>query len=590
MVESLDPTSKERLDQQSMTHYAPQPDPAASVLEAARRFPSQGLTGSFPALRQAMPGWVNTIGDLVQSPVARDVFSTANVGGVPLMEAAWSPRDLGILKTIYGADIHPSAMTDFALQYLPGRSKSSIWQKANELGITKPPTGPYVRQPGSPSIANDPDRVAQIDEMMKKGLTFDQMTAEMGDVSSRSLRRYVNENLKTRLMKPTGPNTPGMPSFNLPGESVGDPEYEKALADFLQSQAGTKGYARGGIVEEPMAGLSRGIAHYQGGTDDTGVVPKQTLQPPSLFQQVLQALQPAPRAIPQVTSEQLQQLNQLMPIEQGWSSAPLLQLPGESTGFGQLLRGQLQVAQQNPEASPATAAIAGFLDQQNKMRRASAVATPPGPLEWMYHLFAGRQGDTSLSDRAAAATTLGNPVVQQHLINNPDHLAAAEQNPVAYVQTPAFKQAMQTAVNNHVQAANGIPQPDGTLKTSDDPGGLARLANTAGATVDQTHPFHESHNYNDDELVRAISSIPKGVVNRILEAQFGRAPSVQEQITQATYAALQADYTNKQKAFNDALALKKPIGGLQKDRDDAYKALHDFTLEVSRGASLMPPG
>lgn len=83
----LDPTLE---DLSSMTHQPEQPNPVAPYLDAAKQkagaFAQSGLTGAFPQLRQYMPGFVNKLGDLAQSPAARDVFSTANVGGMPLLE------------------------------------------------------------------------------------------------------------------------------------------------------------------------------------------------------------------------------------------------------------------------------------------------------------------------------------------------------------------------------------------------------------------------------------------------------------------------------------------------------------------------
>lgn len=229
---TLDELSSEQ--QRQMTHQPEQPNPAAPYLEGARKFPSSGLTGAFPALRQAMPGWLNALGDLAQSQAARNVFSTSNVGGIPLIEAMWTPRDLGILKTMYSANIDPYTLAGLIKRYLPGRSIQSIRAKAFQLGLKRPEIPPYVRQPGTPSIANDPARVAQVKELMKKNMTFKQMAMEMGDVTPRTLQRYVNENLRQRLVR-RGPNTPSMPSFeSAVGPTMGDEEFEKILQDFLK--------------------------------------------------------------------------------------------------------------------------------------------------------------------------------------------------------------------------------------------------------------------------------------------------------------------------------------------------------------------
>lgn len=253
--------------QRQMTHFTKQPNPAAPYLDWVRRifaqplqdtgflpggqnwgrpvvesmmnFQQGGLTGVAPSLRQSMPRAANTLGDLAQSPAARNVFSTANVGGLPLVEAFWSPRDLSILKKIYGANIDPYTLSGLIQRYLPGRSPVSIRQKAFQLGLKRPEIPPYVRQPGSPSIANDPERAAQVAEMLKKNMTFYQMATEMGDVSPRTLRRYVNENLKTRTLKKDYPlsSQPSAPQLKFQqGEAIGDDEFQRILDEFLQRQ------------------------------------------------------------------------------------------------------------------------------------------------------------------------------------------------------------------------------------------------------------------------------------------------------------------------------------------------------------------
>lgn len=88
-------------DLASMTHWPEQPNPVAPYLNAAKQkagaFAQSGLTGAFPQLRQYMPGFVNTLGDLAQSPAARDVFSTANFGGIPLGGTLAGARGFGEL-------------------------------------------------------------------------------------------------------------------------------------------------------------------------------------------------------------------------------------------------------------------------------------------------------------------------------------------------------------------------------------------------------------------------------------------------------------------------------------------------------------
>lgn len=190
----------------AMTHEAPvRPNPAVPDLTPVRNafqgglsFMHGGLTEAFPGLRQMMPEPVNAVGDFFQSQAARDAFSSANAGGVPLIEAVWTQPELAILRKAYSQNAEPSKIVESALDALPGRSRASIFNKANELGITKAPVGPYVRQPGAPAVVKDEEKVTQLMDMLAKGkMTTGQMADRLG-VSERTLRRYMSEDLQIR--------------------------------------------------------------------------------------------------------------------------------------------------------------------------------------------------------------------------------------------------------------------------------------------------------------------------------------------------------------------------------------------------------
>ena len=81
-------------DAASMTHPPEQPNPAAPYISGAKdiagkaqSFAHGGLTEAFPQIQPYMPSWFSSLGHLAQSPAARDVMSTANIGGMPLIEA-----------------------------------------------------------------------------------------------------------------------------------------------------------------------------------------------------------------------------------------------------------------------------------------------------------------------------------------------------------------------------------------------------------------------------------------------------------------------------------------------------------------------
>lgn len=79
-------------DVDAMTHQAEAPNPVPGMLktaaENALEFYHHGLTGVFPELKKSLPGWLNKAGEVIQSPAAEDVLSTANIGGLPLIESA----------------------------------------------------------------------------------------------------------------------------------------------------------------------------------------------------------------------------------------------------------------------------------------------------------------------------------------------------------------------------------------------------------------------------------------------------------------------------------------------------------------------
>ena len=117
-----------------------------------------------------------------------------------------------------------------------------------------------------------------------------------------------------------------------------------------------------------MAALKRGIPHYADGVPD---VPVSAPAPPSMDQYLL--------------NQQVQRRDAPAPA------------PAAPSAFGQLLSGvgsifnsssapgdanlQFKAAQQNPTVSPATSAIAGFMDHVTKNIRAQNLAAPPAPID-----------------------------------------------------------------------------------------------------------------------------------------------------------------------------------------------------------------
>lgn len=133
----LDPTLDELSSEQQrqMTHQPEPPNPAVPYVDAGRRFAKgvqtfsqSGLTGVFPSLRRYMPGFANTLGDLVQSPAARDVFSTANFGGIPFG---------GIIKLARGKEI-------FGMQNFKVNDQFGKWIGDAQMKYNPQTKGVYV--------------------------------------------------------------------------------------------------------------------------------------------------------------------------------------------------------------------------------------------------------------------------------------------------------------------------------------------------------------------------------------------------------------------------------------------------------------
>lgn len=235
-----DPTLNELSaeQQRQMTHQPEQPNPAQPYLDAVKNFASPlfdpaahgGILGMLEGAGYSPPEWARAPQAVLNNPAFNQAL---------LLETAWAPWELQFLKKAYSADIDPYALSGLIQKYLPGRSIESVRQKARLLGLRRPEIPPYVRQPGSPSVANDPKRAAQIAELLKKGMSSTEIASEMGDVSARTVRRYINENLNRPRMGGRGGSAlpPSMPSFeSLTGPDISDKEYkefEKIIEDFF---------------------------------------------------------------------------------------------------------------------------------------------------------------------------------------------------------------------------------------------------------------------------------------------------------------------------------------------------------------------
>lgn len=198
----------------------------------------------------------------------------------------WTPSEIATLQRMMESG-------QFSASQLPGRTPVSITRKMEDLA-SQPIE--RARQRGAPVISADQEKTNQLMQMLSsQNMTVSQMAERLG-VSEKSVRRYIADELNIRVKNAFGSDwdnperikqykdmvakgwsqeqiakklrthvgtvgrqlailnragiidyapaggmrTPSMPSFNLPGEATGDPEYEKILMEFLQNLQKTR--------------------------------------------------------------------------------------------------------------------------------------------------------------------------------------------------------------------------------------------------------------------------------------------------------------------------------------------------------------
>jgi hypothetical protein len=273
-----------------------------------------------------------------------------------------------------------------------------------------------------------------------------------------------------------------------------------------------------------MAALRRGIAHYQGGEDN---VPEPAV-PTSSWQARREAANaarqnppvPVPAPAPAPAPE----------------SAPAGRSPFGS--IGDMYAGQYQKVLENPNASAFSQYLAGVNQAARNQQRAQILATGPSLTEKLFHGIFGNQADWEvLKNRDATAKVLSDPLAQQHLINNPDHLAVAEKDPHGYVQSPVFKDVMQKAQDAHaeLQTRPGIPRED-------HPEIVNTKLKVPDATVDQIHAGMKPENYTKEEFRRAMLGAPLQVVQALFGAELSHYVTPQETLTKKYFDKLHNNY------------------------------------------------
>lgn len=267
-----------------MTHGPEQPGPLKGFFDYARQ-PAPPTAAPWDekinqAIARQYPGYTPSPPPQQQNWQQWLAEAAGYIPGFGVLGVKWNPEELAILRNMVKSGKYNPNL-------LPGRTQQSLYSKAGEEGLTTRASPGQGRGGVPPTVARDPKMAGQIDKMLKQNLPYAQIISRLG-ISDKTLRRYLSEigsarrgaswndpqriqqykdmiangftakqmatALKTgertvydQLYRLTeeghlnfvpqgGTRTPGMPSFNLSGEAAGDPEYEKALAEFLQGQ------------------------------------------------------------------------------------------------------------------------------------------------------------------------------------------------------------------------------------------------------------------------------------------------------------------------------------------------------------------
>jgi len=260
-----------------------------------------------------------------------------------------------------------------------------------------------------------------------------------------------------------------------------------------------------------------------------------------------------------------------------------------TSGLGQLLTGRFQAAQQNPEASPATQALAQAAEYLSNSRRVNVLTQPVPGYEKLYDMFAGNQASRdAIAQREVTAAAFRDPLVQQHLMAHPNALIAAETDPDNYsrmVQQPAFIDYMKKAQGHYADIqANGATHTDdkGTfIKTPNDVSNTARIATMHGVSPVQALAATEPHQFSREEFARAVTGMPSRTVTALFGHQLQQAADPKTATFRDYFGTLRADY-------DQAVASKMP----QKEIDKRRQAIQDAReryLGMQQKQFALPP-
>lgn len=260
-------------------------------------------------------------------------------------------------------------------------------------------------------------------------------------------------------------------------------------------------------------------------------------------------------------------------------------------GMGQVAAGDFAGARDNPESSPATAALGQVLDYSSRVRRTQNLAGDvASPLNRFTNLFFGNQASTqAIADRDTTANAFNDQLMQQYLVSNPDQLAIAEKDPRGYAAVstdPSFRQKMTQAVGAHTEAAAN------DRVTQEEHPGVVKTATDKNVSATQAHAATATHKYTEDEFVKLFTGMPMKHFLSLFGQQMAHVQTPQEKAAtevmdrlHGTYAAADAKVKQMEAEIAEATKNKttsphvqapwfgtSPYDQGKADRDKAYNA------------------
>jgi hypothetical protein len=244
--------------------------------------------------------------------------------------------------------------------------------------------------------------------------------------------------------------------------------------------------------------------------------------------------------------------------------------------IGDLLTGGYANVLANPNASAFSQYLAQSaqdrINAQMNRWQIQNLTTGPSNAEKLVKGLFGTQADwKNIQDRDAAATALGHPLAQQRLLNDPNELAKATQDPVGYSQSPDFTQYMKTAVDNHNAAHDpgGVMHPDGSVKIPENPYKLARVTTTTGATLPEALASTEPHQYTREEFANIVGKMPVKMVEMMFGHQLAHVATPQEDVTKTLFGTYTNDFLAEHAKTNQLMEAGKTLTGSEKAKNMA---------------------